>query len=264
MSSFFNPDNTFFRTMSKVWDMIVVSVLWIICCIPMYFAITIMASQIGSLVQFFLYVLVDAACMVPAGPAMASIYYVNVKVVRRERGYAMREYFHAYRMNFKVGAVSGAILGALATLLSFDFQYAYAAMQAEQKIGDILLVVSLSISIIVAGMALMMFPVLSRFTMGVKQLFKSSLYIAFRHLPYTLLVFAIVAVSAVGLYILVPAVFIIPSLCALLCSFPIERVLKKYMPKPEQTVAADGDLISESDVVARNEEGDKTDLWYLE
>lgn len=264
MSGFFNADNTFFRTMSKVWDMIVVSIIWMICCIPMYFAITAMTSQITNLIQFFLYVLMDAVCMIPAGPAMAAIYYVNVKVIRRERGYALREYFHAYRINFKVGAISGAILGAVATLLSFDFQYAYAAIQAEEKIGNVLLIGSLSICMIVLGMVLMMFPVLSRFAMGVKQLFKSSLYIAFRHLPYTLLVFVIVALSALALYIVVPAIFIIPSLCALLCSFPIERVLKKYMPKPETTVAADGDLISASDVVVRDENGDKTDLWYLE
>lgn len=264
MSGIFNPDNTFFRTLSKVWDMIVISVIWSICCIPMYFVITIVTSEMNSLIQFFLYVLIDAVCMIPAGPAMASIYYVNVKVIRRERGYAVREYFHAYRMNFKVGAISGAILGALATLLSFDFQYAYSAVQAEEKIGSVLFIGSFSICIILTGMVLMLFPVLSRFTMGVKQLFKTSLYIAFRHLPFTLLVLVVVAASALVLYIVVPAVFIIPSLCALLCSFPIERVLKKYMPKPEQKAAADGDLVSEKDVVAENENGDKTDLWYLE
>lgn len=264
MNGFFNPDNVFFRIMSKVWDLIVASLLWLVCCIPLYFVITITTAQVGSLVQFFFYLLMNAVCMVPVGPAMASLYYVVVKVIRRERGYLVREYFHAFRLNFKVGAITGAIFGAAAMLLSFDFQYAYAAIAAEQTMGNILLIASLSISIILIGALMMIFPVLSRFTMGVKQLFKTSLFMAFRHLPFTLLILLIVLVSAIGLFILVPGVFIIPGLCALLCSFPVEHVLKKYMPKPDEVVAADGDLISEKDVVRKGEDGVKEDLWYLE
>lgn len=264
MGGLFNPDNTFFRTMGKIWDMIVVSLIWTILCIPMYFMLTMVTSEITSLSQFFIYMLIDAVSMVLAGPAMASIYYVNVKVIRRDRGYAVREFFHAYKMNFKQGAILGAMLGAIITLLSFDFQYAYRLMEAEQKMGNVMLIGSLSITIILLGVVMVIFPLLSRFTMGTKQLLKSSLYIAFRHLPSTLIILVIVVATAVGLYVLIPAVFILPSVCAFLCSFPMEKVMKRYMPKPENTVAADGDHITEGSVVAENSEGSKEDLWYLE
>lgn len=264
MSGFFNPENSFFKTMSKIWDMIVISIIWTICCIPLYFVVSMVTAPIDSLVQFLIFMAADAVCMIPVGPAMAAIYYVNVKVIRRERGYAIREYFHAYKLNFKAGAITGAMLGAFITLLSFDFQYAYAQMEAGIKMGQFLLIGSLSISLILLGLVLMLYPVLSRFTMTIKQLLKSSLYMAFRHIPSTLLVLVIVLASAVSLYVIIPAVFIIPSLCALLCSFPIERVMKRYMPRPEQTVAADGDLISDKDVISQSDDGEKKDLWYLE
>ncbi|MBQ9120713.1 MAG: DUF624 domain-containing protein [Lachnospiraceae bacterium] len=264
MGGFFNPDNAFFRTMSKIWDMIVVSIIWTVLCIPMYFAITMVTSEMTSLVQFLLYAVIAAVCMIPAGPAMASIYYVNVKVIRRERGYAIREFFHAFKMNFKQGALLGAILGMIVTLLSFDYQYAYKLVEAEETMGTVILIGSLSITLILIGILMVIFPVLSRFSMTTKQLVKTSMYIAFRHLLTTLILLVIVVATAIGLYLILPAVLLLPSLCALVCSFPMERVLKKYMPKPENTVAADGDHISEGSVVAENEEGEKEDLWYLE
>lgn len=265
MGGLFNPDNTFFRGMSKVWDMLVVSILWAICCIPGYFLLTLVTSELNDPLQLLMYMAIDAVCMIPVGPATASIYYVCMKVIRRDRGYVFREYIHAFRMNFRVGAASGAILGALITLLSFNLQVSYAAAIGSDDIkSSVLLVVTLAICFILLGTVLLLFPVLSRFTMGVGQLFKASLYMAFRHILHTLAVLAIVLLSAAAMYVLIPAVFFMPAVCALLCSFPIERVLKRYMPKPEKTAAADGTLITEGDVVAEGEDGERRDLWYLE
>lgn len=265
MGGLFNPDNTFFRGMSKLWDMLFVSILWAICCIPGYFLITLVTSSLSDPLQLFIYMAIDALCMVPIGPAMTAIYYVCMKVIRRDRGYVFREYVHAFKLNFKVGATSGAILGALITLLSFNLQYSYAAVTAsEDMMGKILLVVTLAICFVLLGMLMFLFPVLSRFTMGVKQLFKSSLYMAFRHILHTLGVLVIVVLTAVAMYVLLPAVFFMPAVCALLSSFLIEHVFKRYMPKPENTAQADGTVITEGDVVAEGEDGERKDLWYLE
>ncbi len=264
MGNLFNPDNAFFRIMGKVWDMIIVSVIWTILCIPMYFMITVILSPIDSLVQFFTYVLLDAVCMILAGPAMAAIYYVNVKVIRRDRGYALREFFHAFKVNFKQGAILGAMIGAFITLLSFDFQYADALLKEEETMGSVLMIGSLSITLILIGLLMTLFPVLSRFSMRIGQMMKISLYMAFRHLLSTLVMLVVVVATGLGIYVMPPMVLILPSLCAWLCSFPMERVMKRYMPKPEKQVEADGDHISEGSVVAENSEGEKEDLWYLE
>lgn len=271
MGGLFNPDNTFFRGMSKLWDMLFVSILWAICCIPGYFLITLITSTLSDPLQLFIYMAIDALCMVPIGPATAAIYYVCMKVIRRDRGYVFHEYVHAFKLNFKVGAKAGAILGALVTLLSFNLQYSYAAVTAVTEegasgdmMGRVLLVVTLAICFVLLGMLMFLFPVLSRFTMGVKQLFKTSLYMAFRHILHTLGVLVIVMLTVVAMYIVLPAVFFMPAVCALLSSFLIEHVFKRYMPRPEKTAAADGTLITDGDVVAEGEDGERKDLWYLE
>ena len=55
MGGLFNPDNTFFRGMSKVWDMFFVSILWAICCIPGYFLLTLVTSTLSDPIQLFIY-----------------------------------------------------------------------------------------------------------------------------------------------------------------------------------------------------------------
>ena len=120
MGGLFNPDNTFFRGMSKLWDMLFVSILWAICSLPGYFMITLVTSTLSDPIQLFIYMAIDAVCMVPIGPATSAIYYVCMKVIRRDRGYVFHEFVYAFKLNFKVGAISGAILGALVTLLSFN------------------------------------------------------------------------------------------------------------------------------------------------
>lgn len=265
MGGLFNPDNTFFRGMSKLWDMLFVSILWAICSLPGYFMITLVTSQLSDPIQLFIYMAIDAVCMVPIGPATSAIYYVCMKVIRRDRGYVFHEFVYAFKLNFKVGAISGAILGALVTLLSFNLQYSYAAVTAsEDMMGRVLLVVTLAICFVLLGTLMFLFPVLSRFTMGVKQLFKTAVYMAFRHILHTAGVLVIVALTVVAMYIILPAVFFMPAVCALLSSFLIEHVFKRYMPKPEKTAAADGTLITENDVVSEGEDGEKKDLWYLE
>ncbi|MDE6875588.1 MAG: DUF624 domain-containing protein [Lachnospiraceae bacterium] len=267
MGGLFNPDNTFFRGMSKLWDMLFVSILWAICCIPGYFLITLVTSSLSNPIQIFMYMAIDALCMVPIGPAMAAIYYVCMKVIRRDRGYVFHEYVHAFKLNFKVGAAAGAVLGAAVTLLSFNLQYSYAAVTASEEkdmMGRVLLVVTLAICFVLLGTLMFLFPVLSRFTMGVKQLFKTSMYMAFRHILHTLAILVVVVLSAVVMYVVLPALFFMPAACALLSSFLIEHVFKRYMPKPEKTVETDGTIVTEGDVVSEGEDGERRDLWYLE
>ncbi len=175
-----------------------------------------------------------------------------MKVIRRDRGYVFHEFVYAFKLNFKVGAVTGAILGAFITLLSFNLQYSYAAVTASQDMmGRVLLVVTLALCFVLVGTLMFLFPVLSRF-------------MAFRHILHTVGILAVVLLTVVAMYVVLPAVFIMPAVCALLSSFLIEHVFKRYMPKPEKTAEADGTFITDSDVVAEGENGERKDLWYLE
>ena len=216
MSNFFNMDNGFFTALGKFVDLIIISLVWLILCIP----------------------------VVTIGPATTSLYYVVVKVIRRERGYLVREFFHSFKTNFKSGLISGVILTLLFLVLFFDRRFA-ATMKGNQ--GFILLSIFNAMIFLLICVTLYIFPLLSRFTMGIRQLFKTAVFMAMKHLPTTILLIIIFAAFSLGTYIMPIVILISPALCILLESFLLERVFKKYMPEKSEDAESSG-----------------KDEWYLE
>ena len=92
MGNFFSTDSPIFSILSKVSDMLFISITFIFLCIP----------------------------IVTIGPASTALYYAIVKVIRRERGYVFREFFKSFKMNFKRGAIVGVILTLIFFVLTFD------------------------------------------------------------------------------------------------------------------------------------------------
>ena len=207
MGNLFNLDNGFFSFMAKVWDMILLSIIWVICCIP----------------------------IITIGPATTAMYYAIVKVIRRERGYVTKEFFRSFKDNLKLGLISATIFLGVAYILYIDFMYAVTKRDAGSKYGDVMVAGFIAITTIVVFILIFIYPILSRFTVNLRGLFKTSFIIAMKHFPTTFLMAVIVAIFGLGVYLIYPFIFIAPALCCLVCSFLVERIFKKYMPKPEET-----------------------------
>lgn len=212
MSGLFNLENGFFSVIGKVWDLVLLSIIWLICCIP----------------------------FVTIGPATAAMYYAVVKVIRRERGYVTREFFHSFKDNLKVGLISNLLFGIAAYILYVDFMYTKSLQTTGKIYGDLMFAVFVAITIISVFVLVFSYPILSRFTLNVRGLFKTSFIIAMKHFPTTLTLVFVVGIFAIGCYLIYPLIFIAPALCCLVCSFLIERIFKKYMPKPEETPEESG------------------------
>ncbi len=216
MGSFFNLENGFFTTIGKIVDMILLSIVWSIVCIP----------------------------IITIGPATAALYYTTVKVIRRERGYLLKEFFRSFRMNFKLGTLSGITIMLLFLMLFFDRQFA-SAMESDYRF--ILWSIFNAIIIILFCVSIYVFPILSRFKTNYKQLMKTSLFMAMRHLPTTVMMAIIVVAFGVATYLIQILFIIAPALCTLLVSLLMERILKKYMPEKTEEAEYNG-----------------VDEWYLE
>ncbi|MFV0342698.1 MAG: YesL family protein [Anaerocolumna sp.] len=216
MGNLFNLDNPFFTGLTKFVDLILVSILWLICCIPI---ITIV-------------------------PATSALYYTVVKVIRRERGYISREFFHAFKTNFKSGTIAGLILTALVVILVLDRRF---TNLIEGNLAVILFTIFNAMLLIVFLVTLYLCPVLSRFSMSVKSLYKTAFFMAMRHLPTTILLAVVTLVFTFAVYIIPFLIIIVPGLTQLVISFLMERVLKKYMPEKSEEAESNG-----------------IDEWYLE
>jgi uncharacterized membrane protein YesL len=219
MSNFFNLDNGFFTFLGKVCDVIFLSAIWVVICIP----------------------------IITIGPANTALYYATVKVIRRERGYLFREFFKSFKLNFKRGAIIGVVLTILYIILIFDLLASWSALGDATNMGSILFGIYIAITLLLTSFTLYAFPVLSRFEMTVKQLVKTVFYMSMRHLPYSLGMLIVTAAAVFGVLFIPLLIFVVPAVATFLNSFLMERVLKKYMPKAEDS-----------------EEDTSKDQWYLE
>ncbi|MBQ9767503.1 MAG: YesL family protein [Lachnospiraceae bacterium] len=247
MSSFFNSDNKFFSTLGKVFDLMLLSVMWFILSAGgmMLTAILIGKDVVkeGSVGLVILIVLAVALTLL-AGPASTAFYYTIVKVIRRERSYMFKEFIRSFKLNFRQGILLALVYIIFAALMIFDVDYARQLSEQGSKYGSVLYGVFLVVGIFVLFTMIYAFPLLSRFTVTIKHLFKWSFYLSIRHIGWTLLMVVMFACTVIIMYFSFfaapPLLIILPGVYTLLLSLPMEKVLKKYMPKDEGTAEEDG------------------------
>jgi uncharacterized membrane protein YesL len=207
MGNLFNMDNGFFSFLSKACDILFLSVVWALCCIP----------------------------IITIGPANTALYYATVKVIRRERGYLFREFFKSFRLNFKRAAIVGVVLTIIFTILIFDLISTWATLGGSSTTSSVFFGIYVAITFLILCFSLYVFPVLSRFDMNIKQLIKAASFMSMRHLPSTIGMAIVTLASIVGVLFIPILIFILPAASTLLNSLLMERVLKKYMPKEESS-----------------------------
>lgn len=211
MSGFFSSDNKFFTLMSKIFDLMMLSLLWLVLCIP----------------------------IITIGPASTAVYYAMVKVIRRERSYLFKEFFRSFKLNFKQGAILTLIYGVMAAVIYVDLMYMMDLAKGGSKVGSMMLGAFIVLVVFAIFTVVYAFPVLSRFTLSLKDLFKMSFYMSFKHIGWTLLFTVMFAGTAVMLFFsffyMPPLIIFLPGLYTLLVSFPMEHIFKKYMPVEEES-----------------------------
>lgn len=217
MGSFFNMDNPIFTFMSKVFDVLVLSFIYILCCIP----------------------------IITIGTATTACYYTMVKVIRKNRGYVAKEFFSSFKENFKVGTITWIIVLLASFLLYFNVQI---SKQINGTLGGVLPYVYMAAIIFLTCIGIYLFPVLSRFRVGTIQLIKMCFFLAMKHLPTTFGLLIMLAGISLGFYITLILIPLIVPIYLLASSFLMERVLKKYITKQEETEPAE----------------DRVDQWYFD
>ncbi|MBO7401719.1 MAG: YesL family protein [Lachnospiraceae bacterium] len=265
MAGFFNIENPFFSFINKFVDLLFVSVITDIICLPALFFGIVSFSATDS---FYLSsALLFVACTVLVGPALTALYYAVVKSIRKERSYAVKEYFKAYGSNFRFGALTGLLYGLFGTVLYIDLFVTQKAPAEAQ--GDtakfIFQSVFKAMILLLAMLFVYVFRVMSRFRMTFRTTVFSSFMMSVKHLPTTILLILISAFFWLGppfgawlfgattlehyVTICLPFYLIFPGLESLVSSFLIERIFKIYMTKMLE---------------GKTEEETGEDRWYLE
>ena len=160
MSRFFNPDNPVMEFIAKIFDLVILNLIFIFSCVP----------------------------IITIGASTSALSYVTLKMVRGEDPYIWRNFWKSFRQNFKQGTLVWIFSILIFIFLGMDFYIINSQNSSLFAVVRILLWIVCAVAL---SVFLYVFPVISHFVCTTKQALKNALLMTFGHLPYTLMMLAL-------------------------------------------------------------------------
>lgn len=160
MSRFFNPDNPVMEFIAKIFDLVILNLIFIFSCVP----------------------------IITIGASTSALSYVTLKMVRGEDPYIWRNFWKSFHQNFKQGTLVWIFSILIFIFLGMDFYIINSQNTSLFAVVRILLWIVCAVAL---SVFLYVFPVISHFVCTTKQALKNALLMTFGHLPYTLMMLAL-------------------------------------------------------------------------
>lgn len=229
MGEFFNLDNRFFQGLGKLIDCIIISILWLFCCVPVITTFYVAWQNVAVPGWIICW-----ATSFLAGPATTALYYTVNKVIRHGRSYMWKEYWHAFRTNFKQSAAAMLILFGICVFMGMDCYIMYQFAAAGETSGVFYIVFVVFIALLIV-LGIYLFPYMARFENSLKQSFKNAALIAIANLPWSLLLLVILLAAALITWVIPPLAIVLPAGYMLAANLILERIFRKYMSEEDLT-----------------------------
>jgi len=206
MRDFFSLEGPFNKYGGMVADMLILSLMWFIFSIP----------------------------IITIGASTTALFFVTTRRIAEREGYITGDFWSAFKTNFKRATIIWLIVLAFASLIVFNL-----FLIAQFEVGGILTTVIFPAQLILmlqlVFISIYLFPMTARFEMTIKETIKTSFFMANRHLLTTITCVIMLAIIAYFSLIFGPFVlFIGPGVYAMLASYSIMRVFKKYRPEMDK------------------------------
>lgn len=195
MGGLFSIDGLLYRMMKWLSNIIFLSIFWLICCIP----------------------------IVTIGPSTAALYYVSLKIARKEDPSVLKSFFHSFKDNFKQGVLLTLIFLLVGFILYADY---FIVPNMTGSIQTVLKIVLLFIGLVYLMITSYTFPLLAQFENTIKQTLKNAFLLSVRHFLRTIIIILLNALPILALVFLTELVlqylpiyvFLVPGLIASLCA----------------------------------------------
>ncbi|MCU9612579.1 DUF624 domain-containing protein [Caldibacillus lycopersici] len=205
MQHLFSLENPLVNFLAKIVDIFILNMLFIITSLP----------------------------IITIGTASTALYSVTQKIVRGEDRYIVRDYFIAFKRNFKQSTILWLLL-LMGGLLIFIDYHLFVRLSGIPKI--FLASVLLTFCFVYLCISLFIFPYIARYVDTLRKAILNSLLLAISNFPYLLLLFVMNFVPLIfvfsspigfltGLYVFTFGGF---SFLAFLNSFIFRRIFSKY------------------------------------
>ena len=157
MNELFHPDNPMLRFLSRLFDLMVLNVLFLVSCVP----------------------------VITIGAAVSSAYQVIFRIIEKKDPYIAKSYLKALKENFKQATILwGFILCAIVCVNAA----LYAIYRMPGKTYEFLQIPLFLVMFLIASIAVYAFPLLSRYQNRLKQVLKNAVFMSLANIPATVLI----------------------------------------------------------------------------
>lgn len=152
----FSMDGKFLETFNKITDLVTLNILWLLCCIP----------------------------IITIGASTSALYQVTLQIAENRDSYITKEFFKAFRENFRQATIVWlAVIVTGFVLLSDMFIISHFFTGSDMSV--ILGLIFMILILLFAG-SMYFFPVIAYFRNSTKKIFSNSFRLAFSNLRTTL------------------------------------------------------------------------------
>lgn len=203
MSDIFNLDAPIWVFMGEVADIIILALLWWVCCLG----------------------------IVTVGASTTALYYVLGKKARKETTYVAKDFFKSFSQNFRQSVPLSILI--IIAFISFILYCSFivAGVYVPEESGTLKFIIPITIlfAFELFNFTAYLWALLSRFEMKTTHMMRTALIMTHKHLITT---FANLAVIAVVIFCVIKfpfAIIVAPSVIVWGQSFMIQRVFTNYI-----------------------------------
>ena len=211
MLGFLSTDSPFGRAISRLWIIIITSLMFAVCCLPVF----------------------------TVGAAYAALYYTMFRMLRSKWEVSpYREFFHGLKANFKQGTICWLVSLALFLFGYLDVRF---CKYMDNTFLTILMYLLYAMGIALIVMNLYIYPVMAAFDTDLKGVLKNSLYFAMNR-PLSMIVIFVVTVipqvftyANMEMFALYGFIWVVGgySLVVTFCAWLLLKQFSPYLPEAD-------------------------------
>jgi len=180
MGGIFNLDSKFMQGANKFADLMILNIVTLICCIPIF----------------------------TIGAAMTAMHNVLLKIYRGEENYILKQYFKSFKENFKQSTIIFILYVLIVVFLIMDFLLINDGIVQMPKFIKYVLYI---VTALTAISYVWVFPIQSRYVNKIRTTLRNTMVISISKIWYSVMMLLFTLIPLLAIYyfeVMIPVVFL--------------------------------------------------------
>ena len=200
MNNLFHPNGILSKAFTLAFDVIGLSICWLICCIP----------------------------LLTPGVASAGLYYAIDQYTLEKQEGALKGFVKYIKENYKQGILVYLIVLLIGLFILWSMWISYQMMIVGSLMGRVIFYFGGTVLFFYLGYLNYLFSVMATYSYATKDLFMVSLQLCIMHLPSTIILAVISILSILGIYYFWVLLFFWPALYTIIQRNILVKIFAKH------------------------------------